>query len=124
MLLIYSGSHDYQNVTVYSSKAGEISVTGDFIPGSLAIGILIVVYSANNDSDTIKYYFIHRSNIRRTITMTNLPSGQFKVSVFVVEGNGLPFKRSATTPRNLSLIERKLHTFIIVIIIRYVECYN
>ena len=99
-------------------------MTGDFIPGSLAIGILIVVYSANNDSDTIKYHFIHRSNIRRTITMTNLPSGQYKVSVFVVEGNGLPFKRSATTPRNLSLIERKLHTFIIVIIIRYVKCYN
>ena len=94
-------------------------MTGDFIPGSLAIGILIVVYSADNN---IKYHFVHCSNIHRTITMTNLPSGQYKVSVFVVEENGLPFNRSATTPRNISLNEGKLH-----IPIHYhnnVECYN
>ena len=83
-------------------------MTGDFIPGSSSIGILIVVYSADNDSNMIKYHFVHRSNIRRTITMTNLPSGQYKVSVFVVEGNGLPFNRSATIPRNVSLVEGKL----------------
>ena len=86
-------------------------MTGDFIPGSSAIGILIVVYSADNESNstTIKYHFVHRSNMRRTITMTNLPNGQYEVSVFVVEGNGLPFSRSATKPRNISLIERKLY---------------
>ena len=84
-------------------------MTGDFIPGSSAIGILIVVYSANNDSNNImiKYHFMHRSNIYRTITMTNLPSGQYEVSVFVVEENELPFNRSATTPRNVSLVEGK-----------------
>ena len=93
--------------------SGGINVTGDFIPGSLAIGILIVVYLADNDSNTIKYHFVHHSNIHRTITMINLPGGQYKVSIFVIEGNGLPFNRSATTPRNVSLIEHKLHTFII-----------
>ena len=84
-------------------------MTGDSIPGSSAIGILIVVYSANNDSNNImiKYHFMHRSNIRRTITMTNLLSGQYEVSVFVVEENGLSFNRSATTPRNVSLVEGK-----------------
>ena len=86
-------------------------MTGDFIPGSSAIGILIVVYSVDNEfnSTMIKYHFVHHSNIRRTITMTNLPNGQYEVSIFVVEGNGLPFSRSATTPKNVSLIERKLY---------------
>ena len=86
-------------------------MTGDFIPGSQAIGILIVVYSADNDFNIIKYHFVHRSNIRRTITMTDLPSGRYEVSVFVVEGNGFPFNRSATTPRNniISFNERMLH---------------
>ena len=88
-------------------------MTGDFIPGSLAIGILIVVHSADDNSN-INYRLIHRSNIHTTTSsMTNLPSGQYKVSVFVVEGNGLPINRSAATPRNVSFIERKLHTLII-----------
>ena len=83
-------------------------MTGDFIPGSSAIGILIVVYSADNVS---YYHFIHRSNVHTTTSMTNVPSGQYKVSIFVVEGNGFPFNRSATTPRNniISFNERMLH---------------
>ena len=70
-----------------------------------------MVYSADDESNStmIKYHFVHRSNIRRTVTMTNLPNGQYEVSVFVVEGNGLPFSRSTTTPRNVSLIERKIY---------------
>ena len=88
-----------------SSSPGEIGVTGDFIPGSSAIGILIVVYSADN---RINYHFIHRFSIRMSF-LTDLPRGQYKVSVFVMEGNGLPFTRSATTSRNVSLTERKLH---------------
>ena len=83
-------------------------MAGDFIPGSLAIGILIMIYSADNES-TIDYHHIHRSNVHTKLntSMTNLPSGQYKVSVFVVEGNGLPFSRSATTPKDISLIEGK-----------------
>ena len=88
-------------------------MTGDFIPGSLAIGILIVVYSADDESN-IDYHFIHHSNVHTTTSMTNVPSGQYKVSVFVVEGNGLPFNRSATIPRNISINERKLHIPIII----------
>ena len=79
-------------------------MTGDFIPGSSAIGILIVVYSADDESN-IDYHFIHHSTVHTTITMTNLPSGRYEVSVFVVEGNGLPSNRSATIPRDVSLIE-------------------
>ena len=91
-------------------------MTGDFIPGSSSIGILVVVYSAADDEynkTMIKYHFVHRSDIRMTITMTNLRGGRIEVSVFVVEENGLPFNRSATTPINISLIEGKLHNIII-----------
>ena len=91
-------------------------MTGDFIPGSSAIGILIVIYSADDESN-IDYHFIHRSNVHTTTSMNNLPSDRYEVSIFVVEGNGLPFSRSATIPRNLSLIKRKLHTLIIHITI-------
>ena len=83
-------------------------MTGDFIPGLSAIGILLVVYSADDESN-IDYHHIHRSNVHTTTSMTNLPSGRYTVSVFVVEGNGLPFNRSATIPRNVSLTEGNLH---------------
>ena len=66
-IFIYPGSHDFQNITVSSSSPGEIGVTGDFIPGSLAIGVLIVVYSADN---IINYHFIHRFSIH-TSSLTN-----------------------------------------------------
>jgi hypothetical protein len=88
-------------------------VTGDFIPGSSAIGILIVAYLADNESKIMNYHFIHRFNVRTTTSISSLPSGQYMMSVFVVEENGLPFNRSATTPRNVSFIQRKLHDFII-----------
>ena len=90
-----------------SSSPGEVSVTGDFISGSSSIGILTIVYSLDTESD-IHYQFIPRSDIPMT-TMSDLPDGQYKVSVFVVEENGLPFNKSATTPRNVSLVEGKLH---------------
>ena len=105
--LLYPGSHDFQNITVSSSSPGEIGVTGDFIPGSLAIGILVVVYLADYNT-IINYYFIHRFSVCMS-SPTNLPNGQYKVSVFVVEENGLPFNTSAITPRNVSLTESKLH---------------
>ena len=85
-----------------SSSRGEISITGDFIGGSTAIGILSIVYSPNNDSN-IHYQFIHRSNIPNTTTVSNFPGGEDKVSIFVVEETGLPFSRSATTPQPIML---------------------
>ena len=102
-----------------SSSPGEIGVTGDFIPGSLAIGILVLIYSADN---IINYHFIPRFSIPMSF-LTNLPRGQYKVSVFVIEGNGLPFNRSATIPRKISLTESKLHHnyYIYIIMINYVE---
>ena len=83
---------------------GGVTVAGDFISGSLAIGILAIVYA--NDLN-IQYEFIPRSEIPMAF-VTSLPDGRYDVSVFVVEENGLPFRRSVTVPRNVSLLKGKL----------------
>ena len=102
------GSHDFQNFSVSTFSPGGVTVAGDFISGSLAIGILVIVYA--NDSN-IRYEFIPRSEIPMAF-VTSLPDGRYEVSVFVVEENGLPFRRSATVPRNVSLREGKLHVYV------------
>ena len=83
---------------------GGVTVAGDFISGSLAIGILVIVYA--NDLN-IRYDFIPHSEIPKAF-VTSLPDGRYEVSVFVVEENGSPFRRSATIPRNVSLHEGEL----------------
>ena len=99
------GSHDVQNVTLSSCGPGEIRVAGDFIRGSLAIGVLVIIYSPNNDSN-IHYRFISRqSDTTPLSTVSGLPGGRYKASVFVVQDRGLPFNRSATAPRNVSVCE-------------------
>ena len=98
------GSHDFQNFSVSSPSPGEVTVAGDFISGSLAIGILVIVYA--NDSN-IQYEFIPRSEIPKAF-VTSLPDGRYEVSVYVVEENGSPFRRSAALPRNVSLLEGEL----------------
>ena len=45
------GTHDIQNISVSSSQPGEVRVTGDFIDGSTATGVLLILYSLTNDSD-------------------------------------------------------------------------
>ena len=104
-MTLYIGTHDIQNVSVSSYGPGEIRFTGNFISGSLAIGILIIVYSPNNNSN-IHYRFISRSDITIPVsTVSGLPSGHYKATAFAIEDNGLPFNRSAIQPRNVSVCE-------------------
>ena len=105
------GTHDIQNVTVKYFGPGKIRVAGDFISGSLAIGILVIVYSPSNGT-TIQYRFIPRSATFIPMTvLSGLPSGHFTATVFVVEDNGLPFNRSATAPINISVCEG-MHSYV------------
>ena len=101
---MFEGTHDIQNITVSSSSPGEISVTGNFVDGSTTNAILVVVYS---DRLSKAYYmFSPPSNgDRLTTNLSGLPSGPYNVSVFVVEGSGLPYNRSATTPRSVSVMD-------------------
>ena len=91
--------------SINKNSPGEIRITGNLIPGSTVIGILIIVYSLINESN-IRYIFSPHSGISTT-TANSFPSGMYNVSIFVVEESGLPFNRSASIPRNISVIKGK-----------------
>ena len=91
-----------------SPSPGLIRVTGDFIDSSSATSVLAIIYSA--DSRNNIYYVISPLSTEEETLMTNisgLPSGQYNVSVFVLEENDLPFNRSASTPRSVLVGENQ-----------------
>ena len=103
--VINTGTHDIQNIIVSSSTPGEIRVIGDFINGSTARTLLAVIYT-NSGSDVYYMFSPMFSEEEKIIaTISGIPSGMYNVSVFVVEDNRLPFNRSATTPRNVSVTD-------------------
>ena len=77
-------------------------MTGEFINGSTAVGILAMVYSLNNESD-IHYYYVSRLSSQHQVSATfgGLSNGPKSVSLFVIESNGLPFNRIATKIRRV-----------------------
>ena len=90
-----------------SPSPGLIHVTGDFINGSSVSSVLVVIYSTDNRNDV--YYTTSFPSTIVEGLMTNisrLPSGSY-VSVFVLEENGLPFNRSASTPRSVLVREHQ-----------------
>ena len=86
-----TGTHDIQNVSVTSSeRTGEPQVFGDFVTGTSATGALVIVYS----DELTRYHLAPRGGSwRLDTTIPNLPSGTYKVSVFTIEEDGLPFER-------------------------------
>ena len=97
--ITFPGTHDIQNISVTSPQPGEVRVTSDFIDGSTATGLLIIIYSLTNDSDV--HYIVGGHN-------SGLAGGEYSISVFVVEENGLPFERVATSPK-LVAVDRREH---------------
>lgn len=99
------GTHDFQNISVNSSVSGEIKVIGNFISNSTAAGLLIIVYSI---SDKFSAWYIFQSHSESVVTtIRGLPSGEYSISVFIIEASGLPFSRSAMRPRKVSILEGK-----------------
>ena len=98
-----TGSHDIQNISVSSPLTGQVRVTGYFIQGSTATGVLVIVYSQFDDSD-IHYQSSERDGqvAENQIIVDQLTNGQYGVSVFVLD-NGLPFSRAAALPQLLQL---------------------
>ena len=74
-------------------------MTGDFIDGSTATGLLIIIYSLTNDTNV---HYITGGSI------SGLAGGVYKTSVFVVEENGLPFERVATSPKLVAVETSKI----------------
>ena len=82
-------------------------MTGDFINGSSATSILVIIYSTDNRNDI--YYTISSLSTEGETLVSNinsLPSGPYNVSVFVLE-DGLPFIRSDSTPRSVLVEEHQ-----------------
>ena len=83
---------------MFSPLPGTVRVTGDFIEGSTATGVLLIVYSIQTD---IQYNINSEHQDENTVIIVNgLTGGQYGVSVFDME-NGLPFSRVATLPQLL-----------------------
>ena len=104
MLFVFSGTHDLQDISISSPSAGVVRVTGRFVEGSPATGVLVIV---SGDSG-IHYHNSSKSGSgSHEVTIPGLAGGDYAVSVFVVEENGLPSERAAIIPEHLSVEQSK-----------------
>lgn len=73
---------------------------GDFIDGSTASGLLI---TTAHESGHVNHHLITREGNMNGIdsNLSGLASGQYAVSVFVVDRDGDPLERAATQPRHV-----------------------
>ena len=79
MLYNIVGTHDIQKIIAISPRPGQISIMGNFIDGSTAIGLLLIVYSLTNESD-IHYHAINKGNEQNnniSINMTGLSGTEY-----------------------------------------------
>ena len=89
---------------ISSSNPGQVRITGDFIDGATATGLLVIAYSLMNDSD-IHYqgHTIGEHEQMFDTVIEELTGGGYGVSVFVVEEDGLPYERVVTQPKVVSV---------------------
>ena len=105
ILLSSLGTHDFRNVSISSHQAGEVIVTGSFTSDSTASGVVVIIGSNSN-----VYYHMSkrdREDTQETV-ISGIAGGNYSVSIFVVEDNGLPFETVATTPSALSVEKSNL----------------
>ena len=90
-------------MSISSPSPGEIRLIGDFINGSKATGVLAVVILSTSK---VLYHLVQRerSGLHVDGTIVNIMGGDQVVSVFVLEENGLPFTRTASTPKVVSVM--------------------
>ena len=94
------GTHDIQNVVASSQLPGQISVTGEFISGATATGVLVIVYSLNSSSSQDIHYIAKQAKFDKiSLNVTGLTGAEYGVSMFALD-NGLPFPRVVASPRN------------------------
>lgn len=101
-----SATHDIQDVSITSPLPGVIRVTGKFIQGSTDIGVMMAIQT---NSELYNFHTLHRqeNQLHFNDFISNVAGGRHSVSIFVLEGNGLPFNRSAIIPQKVIVIEGK-----------------
>ena len=109
------GTHDIQNISVSSPQPGEVRVTGDFINGSTATGVLAVIITESE----IFYHVVERGRneqhdiVQFDSTIQGVVGGEHGISFFVVEESGLPFNRTASMPKVVAVENGKNNTIVI-----------
>ena len=81
-----------------------MNVSGIYTEGSPATGVLVIV---SGDSDSYYQIATRDGSDIQEATITGIAGGEYSVSVFVVEENGLPFERVTTVPNRLSVERSK-----------------
>lgn len=96
---LHAGTHDIQDVSITSPLPSKIRMTGYFIKGSTATGVMVAIPNASE----IKFHLLvrDRNQLELDDTVSNVEGGQHSVSTFVVDENGLPVNRAATMPQTV-----------------------
>ena len=104
------GTHDIQNISVSSPQPGEVRVTGDFINGSTATGVLTVIIITESE---IFYDVVERGSNEQQFadTIQGVVGGEHSISFFVVEESGLPFNRTASMPKVVTVENGRYYYF-------------
>ena len=81
-------------------------MTGTFIPGSTATGVLVAALT----NFKIDFYLLERENSQVGLdsAISNVAGGQHHISVFVIKKNGLPVRGTATVPEHVMVVEGKV----------------
>ena len=75
---------------------------GDFTDQTTVTGVLLIVYSLNNDSD-VYYFAIDKGSEQDFDVHVSVTKTEYRVSVFTME-NGLPFPRIVSLPQIISVV--------------------
>ena len=75
---------------------------GDFTDQTTVTGVLLIVYSLNNDSN-VYYFAIDKGSEQDFDVHVSVTKTEYRVSVFTME-NGLPFPRVVTLPQVISVV--------------------
>jgi hypothetical protein len=110
MMHHFEGTHEFQWLSFASYRyLGIYNISGYFIDGSEAIGVLTVAYQSSvvNGEIDISYILTTRSLGKKSLTfplgqMSNNSNHVIEISVFTVEKDGLPFNRSVSSPKSVS----------------------
>ena len=101
------GTHDI-HVVINSLLPGQVRVTGEFVDESTAIGVLLILYAINNESDIHYCTCVITKQMEQDSISTNvigLTGTEYGVSVFALE-NGLPLPSVVTSPKIVIMAAR------------------
>ena len=88
-------------------------MNGTFTDDSTATGVLVIVSS---DSEVIYHKATREGSDKiKEVVISGLVGGEYSISVFVVEDNGLPFERVATLPQLVAVERSKFYLLCIII---------